>query len=355
MANKLANSAASYDPPWFLRHGWAMTIYVALWCRRFWQEHPLYEGPPYQEKIFVGAGDVPIFAWVAVPKNPRSTIVATYGITGDLDNQWYLHLLGRQAFARGYAVVLFDWRAHGKTAELSPTLTSDGIYEGEDFLEIAAGAKVMGCPAPFWLMGYSLGGQMALWGVKKVQGVANLALEPAEVGGAVALCPNLDSNRSLAYLVKSPIGRYVEQGIAGNLKQLAWQLHENFPQDIDGDAIARADGIVGFDRELVIPRLGFASVEEYYQASSPLPFLADLQKPTLILYAADDPFFDPSIIPELQQSSDSNPAIDLYLTTYGGHVGYLNSSRQQRQLGDRDPWWAWHRILDWCDLKLEER
>ncbi len=67
------------------------------------------------------------------------------GFTGVLDNQWFLRLLGRKAFARGYAVVLFDWRAHGKTAELSPTLTSDGLYEREDFVRIAA-AKAMGCP-----------------------------------------------------------------------------------------------------------------------------------------------------------------------------------------------------------------
>jgi len=49
-----------------------------------------------------------------------------------------LRILGRKAFAQGYAVVLFDWRAHGKTALLSPSLTSDGLYEGEDFVRIAA-------------------------------------------------------------------------------------------------------------------------------------------------------------------------------------------------------------------------
>ncbi|WP_071518840.1 alpha/beta fold hydrolase [Geitlerinema sp. PCC 9228] len=350
MANSWANSAASYAPPWFLRQGWAMTIYVALWGRRSWQDSTVYGAPPYQEKVFAGAGEVPIYGWVAVPENPRATMVATYGITGSLANQWYLHLLGRQAFARGYAVVLFDWRSHGKTAELSPTLTSDGLYEGEDFLAIAAAAQTMGCPPPFWLAGYSLGGQMALWGIKKAQ-----VAETQEIGGGIAICPNLDSNRSLSYLVQSPIGRYVEQGIAGNLKKLAWRLYHNFPQEIDGDAIERADSIIGFDRELVIPRLGFASVEEYYHASSPLLFLDDLQKPTLIIYAADDPFFDPSIVAELQQISRENAAIDLYLTAHGGHVGYLNSHRRQRQLGDRDRWWAWHRTLDWCDWQLQKR
>src|SRR3712207_8404941 len=48
-----------------------------------------------------------------------------------------------------YTTLFRSWRAHGKTAELSPTLTSDGLYEGEDFVRIAAQAKAMGCPAPF--------------------------------------------------------------------------------------------------------------------------------------------------------------------------------------------------------------
>jgi len=58
--------------------------------------------------------------WVAIPeKNPRSTIVGNLWITGcriinGSENT------GRKAFAC-HAVVLFDWRAHGKTALLFPT------------------------------------------------------------------------------------------------------------------------------------------------------------------------------------------------------------------------------------------
>jgi predicted alpha/beta-fold hydrolase len=164
-----------------------MTLYTALRAARIWEKTTTDPEPFYQEKIFIGAQGVPIFGLVAIPENPRSTIIGTYGITGDLDNQWFLRLLGRKAFAQGYAVVLFDWRAHGKTAKLSPTLTSDGLYEGEDFVRIAAEAKVMGCPAPFWFTGFSLGGQLALWAVKAAQTIAtwgqDLGLVESEIGG----------------------------------------------------------------------------------------------------------------------------------------------------------------------------
>jgi len=252
-------------------------------------------------------------------------------------------------------VVLFDWRAHGKTAELSPTLTSDGLYEGEDFVRIAESAKIMGCPAPFWFAGFSLGGQLALWAGKAAQDLTaqdgDIGLNSTDIGGAAVICPSLDSNRSLSYLVKHRWGKYLEKAIARELKKLAWRIHDAHPGTIDPAAIDRANGIWGFDRELVIDRLGFPSVEAYYEASSALQILPHLNKPTLILYAADDPMFDPKIIPDLQAASADNPYIDLILTRYGGHVGYISSSSCQQQAGDHDRWWAWNRVLDWCDLK----
>ncbi len=339
----------AYSPPWWLQNGLLMTVYTALFASRDWESTTIHPEPPYQETIFTGAQGVPIFGWVAIPQNARGTIVGTYGITGSLDNQWYLRLLGRKAYAQGYAVVLFDWRAHGKTALLSPTLTSDGLYEGEDFVRIAAQAKAMGCPAKFWFTGFSLGGQLALWAVKAAQNLTDEGIEFADIGGAAVICPSLDSIRSLNYLVKDPWGKYLEQAIAKELKKLVMRVYDAHPGKIDLGAIERANSIWGFDQELVIGHLGFPTVEAYYQASSGLHLLPHLEKPTLIIYAADDPMFDPAIVPDLQAACKANPHIDLVLTRFGGHVGYLSSDWGQSQAGDPDPWWAWNRILEWCD------
>lgn len=338
-----------YVPPWGLKNGLAMTLYIALKASQNWERTITEPEPLYQRKIFTGGQSVPIFALVAIPKNARGTIIGTYGITGNLENQWFLRILGRKAYARGFAVILFDWRAHGKTAQLSPTLTSDGLYEGEDFVKIAASAKKMECPAPFWFTGFSLGGQLALWGIKAAQQIDDEKLTESDIAGGAVICPNLDSNRSLSYLVKDRWGKYIEKAIARSLKQLAWEINSYHPEALDPAAIERANSIQSFDRELVIERLGFDSVKAYYQASSPLPILPQLSKPTLIIYAADDPLFDPSIIPDLKAVAARNEAIDLWLTKYGGHVGYISSSACQRQNEDNDCWWAWNRILDWCD------
>lgn len=339
----------AYTPPWLLKNGLAMTLHTARWVKRHWQQLTLEPQPIYRSHIFYGANGVPLHAWIAQPPGAIATMIGTYGITGCLDNQWLLQILGRKAIARGFAVILFDWRAHGKSGELSPTLTSDGLYEGQDFVHIADQSKAMGFPSPFWFTGFSLGGQLALWGGHAAQDLSAYAhLQPEDMGGVAVICPNLDSNRSLTYLMQAPLGRYVERAITQELTRLAWKLHHFHPQAIDPEAIQRARSIRGFDQELVIPALGFATVEDYYEASNPLPLLPHLSHPTLILYAADDPLFAPSIIADLQQSCRDNPAITLWLTRYGGHIGYLSSQTCQSFWGDRDPWWAWNRLIDWC-------
>ena len=349
-----------YIAPWYLRNGMAMTAYIALQAHKTWESTTDLPAPPHQEHIFKGANGVPIYGQISIPPNPKGTIIGTYGIVGDLDNQWFLKLLRRKAYADGYAVVLFDWRAHGKTGQLSPILTSDGLNEGKDFIYIAAQAQTLGCPAPFFLTAYSLGGQLALWGIHYLANFHDWATDelrsfnPDDVAGASVICPNLDSTRSLQYLVSTPLGRYVEQRITSGLQTLSRDLQTAHPGQISDDALARADSIWNFDKELVISRLGFETVEDYHAASQPLPFLPKLTRPTLIIYAADDPLFSPALIPELQATCASNPNIELMLTDHGGHVGHLSSAKGQAIAQDPDPWWSWNRTLNWFNQHLSD-
>ncbi|MEB3356779.1 MAG: esterase [Synechococcales bacterium] len=371
-----------FEPPPLLRNGFLMTVYTALWEGQRWQATVPLPDPPCQTAVFKGMDDVPLWGWYALPQTAApaqenvqrqsqassqspaaqpstscpGTLISTYGITGSLADQWLLSLLARKAYHRGFGIVAFDWRAHGKTAELSPTLTSDGLFEGYDFVHIAAQAKARGCPPPFWFVSYSLGGQLALWGNKAAEDKAvrqRLGLADGDIGGAAVICPSLESNRSLAYLEAHPLGRYLERAMTQGLVQQAWRIHAAHPNHVDPAAIARATTIRGFDQELVISRLGFASTAAYYDATSPLYFLPHLTRPTLIIYAEDDPIFHPSLVNDLGAIAAQNPALDLRLTQYGGHVGYLSSARFQRAMGDPDPWWAWNRLLDWCDRQSQ--
>ena len=340
-----------YKPNLFFRSGLIQTIYVALFAHRNWSETIDFSPPDYQEHIFYGAEGVPIYGLVAIPDRPRGTIVATYGITGTVENQWFLQILAAKAYAQNYAVVVFDWRAHGKTALLSPTLTSDGLYEGQDFLHIAHQSKKLGCPPQFWFTGYSLGGKLVLWALYEASRLSkyqdSLDLSEDDIGGGCAICPSLDAWQSLNYLESHPLGRYLEKAITRSLQQLAIQIHQAHPDHFTREQIDQANSIKDFDRYLVIPQLGIDSLEEYYHLSSPLQIMPQIKKLTLVLYAQDDPMFAPCLIDNLKYVSDNNSWINLILTEYGGHVGYISSKTCQEKNDDRDRWWAWNRFLEW--------
>ncbi|URR36127.1 alpha/beta fold hydrolase [Thermosynechococcus sp. HN-54] len=334
----------SYWPPLPLHSGVIHTVftaYVQRWgCLYPWQLQISH--------VFHGAEGVPLYGegyWLG---RARGTIIATYGITGDLQNQWYLHTLAHWAIARRFDVVLFDWRAHGRSAELSPVLTSDGLYEGQDFVAIAQQCQELGYTPPYWFVGYSLGGQLALWGAWYAQQQG-----ATEIGGAAVICPNLDSNRSLAHLGTTFWGRQFERAISRQLQHLARHLHRLHPQMFDLKTVAQIDTIAGFDAALVIDRLGFASVAEYYAASSPLPLLPQLTIPVWILYAVDDPLFDPCLVPELLAIAESNPALTLLMTEQGGHVGFTSDRKCQQLWGDPDYCWGIHRLLDWLEEQTD--
>jgi uncharacterized protein len=353
----LEAAIANYAPPLALRQGLAMTLQAAFVTSRRWPQTLAAAEPPYRSHLFQGVNQVPLRGWVAIPPGATTTLIATYGITGCLEDQGTLRVLGRKAYAQGYAVVLFDWRAHGQSAVLSATLTSDGIHEGPDFVQIAAQAIALGCPARLCFSGYSLGGQLALWGLRAAENAqvrAAAGLDAAVPVTGIVVCPNLDAWRSLNYLMAHPWGKYLEKAIAGGLKKLARELLAAHPGSFDPAAVERADSILAFDRELVIDKLGFSSVEDYYSATSPLTFMAELQSPHLVLYAADDPLFHPAIVEELRQLGDISPQMTLMLTRYGGHVGYLSDRATQQRQGDSDGWWAWNRALKWLDQQYAE-
>ncbi len=347
----------SFNPPWYLSSGLAMTLYTAFVANDLCLRSAQQGEPQYIAQVMTGSQAVPLYTWRSpMPAGAKGTLILTYGITGSLEDQGFLRQWARWAHERNYGVILFDWRAHGKTAELSPTLTSDGLYEGEDFVHLAVQAKALGYSPPFWFGGYSLGAQLSLWGIYKGQTMGDWAnnvdlsdLHPGEIGGGIAICPSLDSERSLSYLINHPVGRYLEKAIAKKLKELAWKLHRYHPESFDPKAIGRADSIWGFDHNLVIDRLGFASVEDYYTASSALPLLPKLEKPTFILYAEDDPLFAPSLGQELRSLQNNLAVVDLHLTPQGGHVGYISSKQCQKENQDPDENWAIHRSLDWLD------
>ncbi len=99
-----------------------------------------------------------------------------------------------------------------------------------------------------------------------------------------------------------------------------------------------ATSLLDFDSQFTAPISGFRDVWDYYERSSAAPLLPNVTLPTLILAAADDPLVPINTIADVPRPD----CVGLYITEFGGHVGYFGISN-----GDPDRRW-----LDWRLLEL---
>jgi predicted alpha/beta-fold hydrolase len=340
-----------YQPPFYFNDGLTQTIVTEYWYgktwkkwgdRAFWLSH-LPQVPTWQQHIFTGAEGVPLWGLWTCPTNAKGTIIFNTGLNGIVENAWYANLFARKAYNQGFALLLYDWRGHGKTAELSPVPSSYGWREGQDQIHLAEQLTKLGCPAPVILAGASMGGQLALWGLKAAIETSNSLIR-----GAATLSTHLESNLSLAHLRTTSTGRKIEQRFARKFRAEAEKRRELFPDTLKPGAVERITSIDSYDREMVIDYYGFNSVEEYYRQTSALYFLDRLTLPYLIIYSQDDPMFEPDILPQMKQQMAQKPNAHLILTEKGGHIGYVGKSNHVE-----DRFWGMNRLLEFCETLLD--
>ena len=78
------------------------------------------------------------------------------------------------------------------------------------------------------------------------------------------------------------------------------------------------------DNEVIAPLHGFKSALDYYQQSSCISYLKNIQTPTHILHSHDDPFMPKDVIPKAHELSNDTT---LELTDHGGHLGFHLKSK----------------------------
>jgi len=91
-----------------------------------------------------------------------------------------------------------------------------------------------------------------------------------------------------------------------------------------------------FDDQITAPLHAYRDVDDYYQRASCRPRLQQIETPTLILHARDDPFMLPQTAPE---PAELGPGVSLDLSNNGGHVGFIGGP------------WPW-RACYWLEQRI---
>lgn len=241
-------------------------------------------------------------------------VVLVHGLGGSSDSA-YIQTTTAVLLELGYPALQLNLRGAGESrahcqaqyhagrsvdlrdalAALPPTFTRNGVV----------------------VVGYSLGGNMVL----------KYAAEFGGVRGAVAVSAPIDLEAaSLRFL--DARNRVYHGHLLGGMKQEMRSTPGGLASD-EAEMLERVRTILEFDEHIVAPRNGFADATDYYARNHARQFLRDIEVPTLLMHALDDPWIPSTMYTEYAWSRV--PRLEALLPRGGGHVGF-------HARGERAPW-----------------
>ncbi len=315
----------TFNPPAFLRNGHAMTIFAALFRRRFTL-------PPAEIRTFQTEPDTAIVThchWQPDHRN-RRTVILVHGLEGAADRHYMLGTAAK-AWRAGLNVVRMNVRNCGGTEHLTPTLYHSGLTSDLRFLVLALVAQEQ--LSDLCLIGFSMGGNQALklageWGSDA----------PPQLKGICAVSPPIDLELC-SIAIREARNFIYDRRFLKSLKARMQVKNQHFPGLVDLEQLTRVRKLWDFDEVVTAPHFGFRDARDYYRQASSGPYLSKINVPTLMIHAQDDPFIPFTPLAQLPE----HEFVTLLAPKFGGHVGFW----QARQFGG-DHYWAEQTAVDFC-------
>jgi len=333
VAHSLLPAPPPFAAPSWLKSGHLQTLYAGT----LWRPEPL---PPYQcFSVAVDDSNRVLCEWNLADKTPqRACLVLIHGL-GSSAQAAYMASAARQGLARGLDVVRMNLRGCGASRHLSQTLYHAGLTG--DLLALCRHLSQELGYAQLVLAGFSLGGHQVL----------KLASERPDLPalqGVCAISPPL-SLAAASRSIMHPANRIYERYYYQQMRRDYLQRRRWWPEHSRLSVLERVRNLWDFDDQITGPEFGFRDAADYYAQSSVLEHLHQIDLPTLVIHALDDPI----ILGEahLQAMQKSHQQIHWLLTAEGGHVGFINHRDLARQ--DSGPIWSENRLLDFAQGLLE--
>jgi len=247
------------------------------------------------------------------PGPSQGLAVLLHGWEGSVNSN-YMLANGARLFRAGFDVFRLNFRDHGDTHHLNP-----GIFHSCRLDEVVYALRDLQDrlqARPWFLCGYSLGGNFSLRvALKAEQAGLNL-------GQVVAVCPVINPAHAMISMEEGIrfYERYFERKWSRSLRTKQQCFH-----DLYGDETwHRIRGLRERTHYLATRHAGFESAEAYFNGYSIADQrLAPLKVPATILTAADDPVVPVADFADLPD----NPALEVIISPYGGHCGFLKNWR----------------------------
>jgi hypothetical protein len=302
--------SAPYTAPRWLPGGHLQTIYAATLMPR--------PAIAYRrERWDTPDGDFIDLDWLDADKatpGPRPLVVLFHGLEGSSRSHYALALMAALR-DRGLRGVVVHFR--GCSGELNRLPRAYHSGDASEIDWILRRLRAQNPAAPLFAMGVSLGGNALLKWLGESGGTAARVIDAAAAVSApldvMATGDALGQGFNLVY----------SRNFLQSLKAKSLAKLERHPGLYDAGAVRASRTLREFDDLVTAPMHGFKNTDDYWTRASSKPGLRNIQVPTLVLNARNDPFLPVTALPGAHEVSR---AVTLEQPEEGGHVGFTGGA-----------------------------
>jgi predicted alpha/beta-fold hydrolase len=316
-----------YSPHPWLKNGHAMTIAGSLWPRR------TNRLPAAQERLFEVASETKLLAQCHWQRQPREfpTLVLVHGLEGS-SQSGYMRGLAENAFLNGFNAIRVNQRTCGGSEKLTPTLYGSGL--SDDYSAVLRHLIERDRLAAVFFAGYSMGGNLVL----KMAGELG-SHAPPELLGVCAVCPTMELAACVDAICR-PANQLYHRHFVRALKARMHRKARLFPGKFPLDGLGRVRTLREFDDAITAPHFGYRDAADYYFRASACRVTAQIEVPTLVITAQDDPVVPFALFDDC--GFRSNPKITLLAPEHGGHCAFIS------RWSGAERFWAEARVVEWA-------
>ena len=320
-------NGSTYVPPWFLANGHLQTLLPTM-IRRV-------RGVAYQrERITMPDNDFLDLDWARA--GSRKLAVLAHGLEGDSKGHYILGMV-KALVKRGWDAVA--WNARGCSGEPNRVLRFTHSGATEDLQTVVTHVSSTGNYSEIAFFGFSLGGNLTL----KYVGERGRELD-RRIKAAVAFSVPCDLQSALLKLAQ-PANRIYMNRFLVTLRTKVRAMMRIAPGKIDDRGYEQMRTFKDFDDRYTAPIHGFVDAEDYWRKCSCKPYLKNVQIPTLLVNARNDPFLADACYPI--EEAEANPNLHLEVPASGGHVGFMSFDRDGE-------YWSETRAVSFLDSTSHE-
>ena len=259
------------------------------------------------------SGDT-LVGWLEEPpeySKDKPLVVLLHGLGGNEESS-YIETSATYFYQLGYRVLRFNLRGAGASRPLCRFQYHAGKSEDlHSALQVLMRDHSDLTKNGLFLIGFSLGGNMLL------KFLAEYGSEFPVCGAASVSAPIDLQAATIRFMAKR--NAVYQWHLLRNMKQECFAEGAEITEE-EIAVVKQARSIYEYDQVFIAPRNGYSSAEDYYANNMALQFLEDIQQPTLLIHALDDPWIPKHAY--INYAWGKTPQLYPLLSPGGGHVGF---------------------------------